>query len=135
MSSADSYDARVQAIKAYNQPILDDFRAWLEQSGLAEKTVRNHVDNIDFFTDYLVYNEPLEKLDEADGSDVWMFLGDWFPRKAMWASESSVKSNMASFKKFFQWMGETGRVSTETVDDVLSTLKEGRDEFIEAAEF
>ena len=135
MSSADSYDARVQAIKAYNQPILDDFRAWLEQSGLAEKTVRNHVDNIDFFTKYLVYNEPLEKLDEADGSDVWMFLGDWFPRKAMWASESSVKSNMASFKKFFQWMGETGRVSTETVDDVLSTLKEGRDEFIEAAEF
>lgn len=135
MSSADSYDARVQAIKAYNQPILDDFRAWLEQSGLAEKTVRNHVDNIDFFTEYLVYNEPLEKLDEADGSDVWMFLGDWFPRKAMWASESSVKSNIASFKKFFQWMGETGRVSPETVDDVLSTLKEGRDEFIEAAEF
>jgi len=135
MSSADSYDARVQAIKAYNQPILDDFRAWLEQSGLAEKTVRNHVDNIDFFTEYLVYNEPLEKLDEADGSDVWMFLGDWFPRKAMWASESSVKSNIGSFKKFFQWMGETGRVSPETVDDVLSTLKEGRDEFIEAAEF
>jgi len=135
MSSADSYDAQVQAIRAYNQPILDDFRAWLEQSGLAEKTVRNHVDNIDFFTEYLVYQEPLEKLDEADGSHVWMFLGDWFPRKAMWASESSVKSNMASFKKFFQWMGETGRVSPETVDDVLSTLKEGRDEFIEAAEF
>ncbi len=135
MSSADSYDAQVQAIRAYNQPILDDFRAWLEQSGLAEKTVRNHVDNIDFFTEYLVYQEPLEKLDEVDGSDVWMFLGDWFPRKAMWASESSVKSNMASFKKFFQWMGETGRVSPETVDDVLSTLKEGRDEFIEAAEF
>ncbi|HYT28020.1 MAG TPA: site-specific integrase [Ktedonobacteraceae bacterium] len=135
MSSADSYDAQVQAIRAYNQPILDDFRAWLEQSGLAEKTVRNHVDNIDFFTEYLVYQEPLEKLDEVDGSDVWMFLGDWFPRKAMWASESSVKSNMASFKKFFQWMGETGRVSPETLDDVLSTLKEGRDEFIEAAEF
>ncbi len=135
MSSADSYDAQVQAIRAYNQPILDDFRAWLEQSGLAEKTVRNHVDNIDFFTEYLVYQEPLEKLDEVDGSDVWMFLGDWFPRKAMWASESSVKSNMASFKKFFQWMGETGRVSPETLDDVLSTLKEGRDEFLEAAEF
>jgi site-specific recombinase XerD len=135
MSSADSYDAQVQAIRVYNQPILDDFRAWLEQSGLAEKTVRNHVDNIDFFTEYLVYQEPLQKLDEADGSDVWMFLGDWFPRKAMWASESSVKSNMASFKKFFQWMGETGRVSPETVDDVLSTLKEGRDEFLEAAEF
>ena len=133
MSNAESFDAKVRAIQAYNQPILNDFRAWLEQSGLAEKTIKNHVDNIDFFTEYLVYYEPLEKLDEADGSDVWMFLSDWFPRKAMWASEASVKSNMASFKKFFQWMGETGRVSPEIVADVLSTLKEGRDQFLESA--
>ena len=128
------YDTQVQAIQSYNQPILDGFRAWLEQSGLAEKTVKNHVENIEFFTHYLVYNDPLEKLDEADGSDVWMFLSDWFPRKAMWSSVTSVKSYFASFKKFFQWMGETGRVSPETVADVLSTLKEGRDEFFEAVD-
>src|SRR5947209_12932580 len=133
MSNADTYDARVKAIRAYNQPILADFRTWLQQSGLSEKTIKTHVDNIDFFTHYLVYyDDPLKKLDEADGSDVWMFLSDWFPRKAMWASETSVKSNIASFKKFFQWMAETGRVSPATVADVLSTLKEGRDEFLAA---
>ena len=129
-----SYDERVQAINSYNQPILEDFRAWLKQSGLSEKTVENHVDNIDFFTDYLVYYEPLTKLDEADGSDVWMFLTDWFPRKAMWSSETSVKSYIASFKKFFNWLRETGRISPEVVADVLTTLKEGRDEFFEAVE-
>lgn len=134
MSDADTYDARVQAIRTYNQPLLEDFRTWLEQGGLAEKTVKNHVDNIDFFTQYLVYyDDPLKKLDEADGSDVWMFLDDWFPRKAMWASAASSKSNITSFKKFFQWLGETGRVSPETVTDVLTTLKEGRDEFLERA--
>ncbi len=132
MNEADTYDARVRAIGVYNQPLLEDFRSWLEQSGLAEKTVKNHVENIEFFTHYLVYNDPLEKLDEADGSDVWMFLSDWFPRKAMWSSVTSVKSNIASFKKFFQWMGETGRVSPETVVDVLTTLKDGRNHFLEA---
>lgn len=132
----DSYDTKVQAIRAYNQPLLDSFREWLEQSGLVEKTVRVHVENIDFFTEYLVYYDPLKQLDEADGSDVWMFLSDWFPRKAMWASPSSVKSNMASFKKFFQWMGETGRVSSEAVEHVLAELKEGREQFLEnVAEF
>ncbi len=131
MSDTTSYDARVQAIRAYNQPILDDFRAWLEQSGLAEKTVKNHVENIDFFTDYLVYyDDPLKKLDEADSGDVWMFLANWFPRKALWASVTSVKSYFASFKKFFQWMEETGRVPPKTAADVLDTLKEGRDEFL-----
>jgi len=134
MNDTLSYDERVRAINSYNQPILEDFRAWLEQSGLSEKTVENHVDNIDFFTHYLVYYEPLTKLDEADGSDIWMFLTDWFPRKAMWSSVASVKSNIASFKKFFNWLGETGRISPEVVADVLTTLKEGRNEFFEAVE-
>jgi len=48
-SDVNTYDARVRAIRAYNQPILDDFRVWLEQAGLSEKTVKNHVENIDFF--------------------------------------------------------------------------------------
>jgi site-specific recombinase XerD len=130
------YDARVRAIRAYNQPILDDFETWLEQSGLSEKTVKTHVDNIYFFTNYLVYYEPLNRLDEATSVDVWMFLADWFPRKALWASVTSTKSYLTSFKKFFRWMGETGRVSPETVADVLVTLKEDRDAFLKAvAEF
>jgi site-specific recombinase XerD len=133
MSEADTYDARVRAIRVSNQPILDDFEAWLEQSGLSEKTVKTHVSNIDFFTNYLVYYEPLKKLDEAREGDVWMFLADWFPRKALWASATSVKSYLASFKKFFRWMGETGRVSPETVADVLDTLKEDRGEFLAKA--
>ena len=135
MSDAEAYDydTQVRAIRAYNQPILDSFRDWLEQSGLAEKTIKNHVDNIDFFTEYLVYSEPLKKFDEADGSDVWMFLLDWFPRKALWSSVTSVKSYLGSFKKFFQWMGETRPVSPETVAEVLDTLKEGRDEFLAKA--
>ena len=49
------YDEQVKAIRAYNQPILDEFRAWLEAAGLAKKTIKNHVDNIDFFAEYLVY--------------------------------------------------------------------------------
>ena len=132
MTDTKSYDEQVKAIRAYNQPILEDFQAWLKQSGLSEKTIKSHVFNIDFFTEYLVYYDPLKKLDEADGSDVWMFLSDWFPRKALWASVSSVKSYFASFKKFFQWMAETGRISPATVDDVLATLKEGREDFLES---
>jgi hypothetical protein len=83
-----------------------------------------------FFTNYLVYYEPLKKLDEANSGDVWMFLDDWFPRKALWASITSVTSYLASFKKFFRWMGETGRVSPQTVTDVLELLKEERGTFL-----
>jgi site-specific recombinase XerD len=132
MSETDTsdYDVRVRATQAANQPILNAFEVWLEQSGLSEKTIQIHVSNIDFFTNYLVYYEPLKKLDEANSGDVWVFLDDWFPRKALWASITSVTSYLASFKKFFRWMGETGRVSPQTVADVLEILKEERGTFL-----
>ncbi len=85
---------------------------------------------MELFATYLVYYDPLKRLDEADSGDVWMFLGDWFPRKALWASERSVKAYLATFKKFFRWMGETGRVAPSTVTTVLEMLKEERDMFL-----
>ena len=42
----------------------------LEHAGLTKKTVKNPVDNIDFFTEDLVSYEPLTRLDEADEGDV-----------------------------------------------------------------
>src|SRR5438552_7077460 len=127
----DTYEQRVHAIQLANQPILDGFESWLKQSGLSEPTIQDHVDNIRFFTRYLVYyGYSLRRLDEATDSEVYDFLEDWFPRKALWASVASMKRYLASFKKFFQWMGETGLVSPETVADVLDTLKFDRDAFL-----
>jgi hypothetical protein len=60
-----------------------------------------------------------------------MFFLTWFPYKALWASVDGVKSYLASFKKFFLWMGETGRIPPKTVDNVLTMLKEERDKFLE----
>lgn len=132
MSGTTSYDEQVRAIRASNQPLLDGFETWLRQAGLAETTVSNHVDNICFFAEYLVYYEPLQRLDEATSGDVWMFLTDWFPRKALWASEASVKGYLASFKKFFRWMGETAQVPLAIVADVRDLLKEERSVFLAA---
>ena len=63
---AESYEQRVQAIQGANQPILDGFEAWLRQAGLSEPTIKDHVDNMRFFSRYLVlYAYSLRRLDEA----------------------------------------------------------------------
>jgi len=128
---AESYEQRVQAIQGANQPILDGFETWLRQSGLSEPTIKAHVDNMRFFSRYLLlYAYSLRRLDEATEGSIYDFLEDWFPRKALWACVSSMKVYLASFKKFFKWMGETGLVSPETVEDILSTLKDDRNFFL-----
>jgi site-specific recombinase XerD len=126
-----TYEQRVQAIQLANQPILDGFEHALRQAGLSEQTIKAHVDNIRFFSRYLLlYSYSLRRLDEATEGDVCDFLEDWFPRKALWASVSSMKVYLASFKKFFTWMGATGLVAPETVEDVRSTLKDSRNLFL-----
>jgi site-specific recombinase XerD len=128
---AETYEQRVQAIQLANQPILDGFETWLRQSGLSEPTIRAYVDNMRFFSRYLLlYAYSLRRLDEATEGSVYDFLEDWFPRKALWASVSSMKVYLASFKKFFKWMGATGLVSPERVEDVLATLKDDRNFFL-----
>ena len=128
---AETYEQRVHEIHLANQPILDGFEHALRQSGLSEQTIKAHVDNIRFFARYLLlYAYSLRRLDEATEGNVYDFLEDWFPRKALWASVASMKVYLASFKKFFTWMGETGLVAPETVEDVRSTLKDSRNLFL-----
>jgi len=130
-NDAQTYEQRVHAIELANQPILDGFEHWLKQAGLSEQTIKEHVDNMRLFSRYLLwYGYSLRRLDEATEGDVYDFLEDWFPRKALWASVASMKVYLASFKKFFTWMGATGLVSPETVEDVLATLKDDRNLFL-----
>src|SRR5436853_4809561 len=128
---AETYEQRVHTIQLANQPILDAFEHALRQSGLSEHTIKAHVDNIQFFGRYLLlYASSLRRLDEATEGNVYDFLEDWFPRKALWASVASMKVYLASFKKFFTWMGATGRVAPEIVEDVRATLKDSRKLFL-----
>ncbi|MBD2295110.1 phage integrase N-terminal SAM-like domain-containing protein [Anabaena sphaerica FACHB-251] len=125
-------EKEVAKIEKYNQEIIDGFKAWLEKENLSAKTIKNHIANIEFFAEYLVYYEPSQQLDEADDQDIYDFLLNYFPRKAMWASESSTKSYMGSFKKFFSYMLETNKISPDIEAEVKDTLKEGKQEFLDA---
>jgi site-specific recombinase XerD len=89
---------------------------------------------MEFFAEYLVYYEPLQALDQAQSANVEAFLDDWFLRKALWSSVASVKSYLATFKKFFTWMKETGQMSVSDAEEIVTTLKEGKEDFIDNAE-
>lgn len=52
------------------------------------------------------------------------FLGYWFIRKALWASEASLRSTTASLKKFYTFLNEQGLVSESDVTLLYETIKE-----------
>ncbi len=130
MTDYEAYEAKCEIIRAENAILLTEFVAWLKASDLSEKVVNAHRQNIDFYiNEYLLYEDALEAKDGVD--HISWFLGDWFIRKAMWSTQTSIKENAASLKKFYAFMHERCLVSAEDLVELKQTVKEQMPEWLE----
>ncbi len=125
------YERACAKIKQENATLLADFEQWLAEKRLVENTIRQHVENVEFYVNtFLLYEDAIPAREGA--SSVSMFLGYWFIRKAMWASPTSIKQNAASLKKFYSFMHEQGQIDADDLEDLKETIKEDMPEWVEA---
>lgn len=129
MDDYEKYEEDCKTIRKANERLLNDFEAWLKASGLSGKTINNHVSNIDFYiNEFLLYEDAIEAKDGVGAVDT--FLGYWFIKKAMWASQSSIRSNATSLKKFYTFIHEKGLIDKEDLSDLKETIKEEMPEWL-----
>ncbi len=129
MTEYEEYEHQCDIIRKQNQVILDAFETWILDKGLSKSTAQKHRDNIDFYiNEFLLYESPKRASEGVD--EVGMFLGYWFIRKAMWANETSIKSNAASLKKFYDFMQQRGEVDSESVKYMKQRIKEELQDWI-----
>lgn len=123
MDAYKKYEEDCKKIQEANEGLLTGFETWLISFGLAPKTIVQHISNIEFFiNEYLLYEDAIEAIEGAHC--VSMYLGNWFIRKAMWASPSSIRSNAASIKKFYAFMLTKGLMTQQALDILAQTIKE-----------
>lgn len=119
----DQWDQACETIRKENAKLLEEFESWLSAKGLGRKTVDKHTGNVEFYVnEYLLYEDAIRAKDGWD--EIASFLGYWFIRKAMWASEGSIRSNAASLKKFYTFMHEKGLVDKEAVEYVREAIRD-----------
>ena len=125
MNEFEQYEADCQRIRTTNKQLLIEFENWLKSAGLSDKTIRNHILNVDLYiNDYLLYETPVSEAQEGvDSGELNMFLGYWFIKKAMWASKSSIKANAASLKKFYTFLLEKGLIEKDDLQELKETIK------------
>jgi len=129
MNDYDIYEDDCNKIRKNNKQLLSEFKKSLSSSGLSESTINNHVSNIDFYiNDYLLSENAIEAKEGVNS--VSMFLGYWFIKKAMWASQSSIKGNATSLKKFYSYLCEMGLVEKDDLDHLKERIKEGMPEWL-----
>jgi site-specific recombinase XerD len=59
-----------------------------------------------------------------DGGYVSMFLGYWFIRKALWASNTSIKNYATSLKKFGKFLLEKNKITDEDYTSIVTTIRD-----------
>ncbi|MCD7840155.1 MAG: hypothetical protein LUG46_05940 [Erysipelotrichaceae bacterium] len=129
----EEHERLANEIRKENEKYLDLFEQSLIDAGLVKKTIRKHMNNINFYlNDFLLYYEPYKM--EFGCYKVDEFLGDWFIRKAMWATKDSINSNCASLKKFYKLMLDNGYIQKADYDELILTIKDEKQSWIERLE-
>ena len=127
------YEREASAIRKENEAHLKEFEDYLNAKGLSAKTIKRHLENVDFYINtYLLYEEA-NRID-AGCTMVNGFLGSFFIRKCMWSTPATIRQNAASLKKFYKCMLEKGHITKDDFDYLQEEIKEGMPEWIEACE-
>ncbi len=54
----EKYERECNRIREENKKLLHDFTQWLRSANLKDKTIRQHLENIDFYiNEYLLYED------------------------------------------------------------------------------
>lgn len=133
MSDYELYEKECKKIIEDNEKYIDCFYDYLDEKGLTDRTISNHLYNVSFYlNNFLLYYEPLHMKDGCYHLDA--FLGNWFIRKAMWSSVGTIKSTAASIKKFYACMLENDLIEREDYQNLVMTIKKNKDRWIETME-
>lgn len=129
----EDYEIEVNKNVKRNKKFIKEFEEWLKEKGLKTKTIRKHISNIDLYiNDYLNYYEVTKM--EKGVSKTNMFFSDWFIRKCLWSSVTSIKETAASIKKFYQCMLEKEYINKEDYEFVYEVIKNNINDWIEELE-
>lgn len=123
----ENWEKKVEENRKRNEKFVNEFDSWLSEKGLAKKTIKKHLNNIDLYiNDYLNYYEITTM--EKGVTKAYIFLNDWFIRKCC-ATKTSISENAESIKKFYKCMCELGHVSKEDYEFLDTSISDNMDEF------
>ncbi|MBC8384592.1 MAG: recombinase [Candidatus Cloacimonetes bacterium] len=127
------WEAKVEKIEKDNKSLLVDFEKWLKSKNLKPKTIKNHLLNIEFYINGFLLNYEAETPEEGI-IHIGLFLGDYFIRKASWASKYTIQENIASFKKFYTFLNEIGKIDDDDLEEMKEFIKEEKEFWLEEME-
>lgn len=119
----DTYLHKCTDIRKTNESLLTLFSEDLKKAGLAEKTIKRHLSNVDFYiNEYLIRTDALPMKNGVTMIDD--FLGNFFIRKCMWSTPANIKTTATSIKKFYKSMLVHEKIAKSDYDLLCVIIKD-----------
>lgn len=126
-SNQNMQELQLDTIHQQNSSYLHLFESDLQ--GLAPKTIKRHLQNVDFFLNtYLLFDEahPLSMQDGVNSIDDFLC---YFLEFKTYFTDSTKRSFVTSLRKFYKSMLEHGKITPEQYEDVVESLQDGGAEY------
>lgn len=124
-------DETYDEIVKINNKYINNFAAELKKSGLSEKTIKNHISNLDLFLNQYMLKELINNLFNGYGA-INMFM-EFYINKCMYSNASGVKELSISIKKFYKFMLDLGFIDDEDLYVLKELINENLDNWIKEA--
>lgn len=122
----EEYEKACKIEEEKNNILLDIFEEDLKKAGLKDKTIRNHLSNVNFYINEFLFLDDACSFDEGINM-LSEFLGYFFIHKCMWSTPATIKSTAASIKKFYKCMLEHGKIQIQDYVTLCECIKDNMD--------
>ena len=129
--SEQQWENYIEELTENIEKMLAAFKKYMiDVKGLSGKTVKRHIEHLDFYLNiYLAEYEKVTPINSVESIE--NFLGNFFVRKNLMSSHTSLKQNGSALKKLYQFLYEAGEISkielTEINEFIRTGLQEGEE--------
>ena len=132
MIDFEKFEKQCDEIREINTKYIEEFVDELSKKGFVDKTIKRHYENVDFYLNtYLLREDALTMENGCKDEYLSDFFGYFFIRKCMWITQDTVKSIIASLKKFYRFMYESNRLSKEDYEEFMDTIRVDKEYWID----
>lgn len=106
--------------------LLEEYKEYLEEKGHKKVYIENQLNLMSFFGIHYLIRHNRQSILEIDEYDVNDFLGSWCVRKVMYHDKATIIPYLRAFKKFFNFLLHSKKISEEQHEDLMAECNNPR---------
>lgn len=127
------YDRAFELKLKENKKYFDLFEKHMRDEGLSERVINRHLKNVDFYVNHFINHYEIYDMNKGC-YELDTYFGPYYSNLKPYFTKYTLNENISAIKKFYKLMHENNYVSNDDYDNLLSTIRICKDEWLDLIE-